>query len=579
VTIVLQAKLTSRADAVRSPGEDLEASAGLIVRLHRNSFAIGYVNSFGLDVLGYDRKELLQRPVGVLLAARSREAVHRAIESFHGAASSKWYSRLDDIFWAVRRNGMEIPVRLSLAAVGRPGANVALDGAGGDHRSVDIFPAARPGGQAAAAMPGCETTVATVAEVAVRSLADYAVVEMAPSAGLGGWVLAAAARAAGGPSSKTLAESWSHNPLSAHAARALETGVPTLISEVTDPPPREPGSLQPRSLLVVPLRARSRTLGAITFLSTRPGRRYSCADVAIARELGTLAAHAIEKDRLLHAVQVSAKKRERMAEIVTHELSNTLSAAMLWARLLSHQHVSAREADHGAAALTMATDRVSRLIADLRDAPAIESGRFSVDVVGAVAPCALVSGAVRTMRPLAATHVLGTAVPTDLPAVSADEGRIQQVLVNLIDNAIKFTPPGGTIIVGAHRSSTPDQIFFFVRDTGIGIDDADQARLFERWWQVQPGHRLGSGLGLTICKGILDAHGSSLHLSSRRGQGSTFSFALTVGTQAACESPSRCGEWTRQDPRREPDAPPTGGHVATSTSPPRARRRLTPRHR
>ena len=118
-------------------------------------------------------------------------------------------------------------------------------------------------------------------------------------------------------------------------------------------------------------------------------------------------------------------------------------------------------------------------------------------------------------------------VPTNLPLVDADGARVVQVLGNLLRNAIKFTPNGGRILLAAeHRDRS---VVFSVADTGQGIPLANQARVFDRYWHASAGARAGgSGLGLSIAKGIVEAHGGTIWLASSPGRGTTFSFALPL---------------------------------------------------
>jgi signal transduction histidine kinase len=114
----------------------------------------------------------------------------------------------------------------------------------------------------------------------------------------------------------------------------------------------------------------------------------------------------------------------------------------------------------------------------------------------------------------------------DLPAVSADAARVLQVLSNLVGNAIKFTPAGGTITLSAARTDGPVQCS--VSDTGPGIPAAQIPRLFGKFWQAKRGDGRGVGLGLAIARGIVEAHGGTIDVRSEMGHGSVFSFGLPV---------------------------------------------------
>ena len=123
----------------------------------------------------------------------------------------------------------------------------------------------------------------------------------------------------------------------------------------------------------------------------------------------------------------------------------------------------------------------------------------------------------------------------DLPAVRADPARVLQVLSNLIGNAIKFTPAGGSITLSAARTVGPVQCS--VTDTGPGIPAGQIPRLFGKFWQARRGDGRGVGLGLAIARGIVEAHGGTIDVRSEVGRGSVFSFALPV--------------WGEEMPRRE----------------------------
>jgi signal transduction histidine kinase len=122
-------------------------------------------------------------------------------------------------------------------------------------------------------------------------------------------------------------------------------------------------------------------------------------------------------------------------------------------------------------------------------------------------------------------------LPRDLPSVHCDGQRIQQVLTNLLGNATRFTPEGGTILVSAKQSGPYVEVS--VADTGPGIPPEQLPHLFERYWKAGGG---GTGLGLYIAKRILDAHGGRLQVESQPGRGSRFSFLLPT-VEVACDRP------------------------------------------
>jgi signal transduction histidine kinase len=114
----------------------------------------------------------------------------------------------------------------------------------------------------------------------------------------------------------------------------------------------------------------------------------------------------------------------------------------------------------------------------------------------------------------------------DLPPVVADRDRLHQVIGNLLGNALKFTPEEGRVEVEARR--VEDDVHISVRDSGPGIAADEVPRIFDPYWQARRTDRLGAGLGLTISKGIVEAHGGRIWVESRPGEGSTFTFALPI---------------------------------------------------
>jgi signal transduction histidine kinase len=172
-----------------------------------------------------------------------------------------------------------------------------------------------------------------------------------------------------------------------------------------------------------------------------------------------------------------------------------------------------------------AADRMNRMIQDLLDVKRIEGGRLSMDLQPEeVGP--LVTDTIEMLRPLAvgSSIVLESAVAENLPPVVADAARIQQVLSNLVGNAVKFTPRAGQVTVTAESMGT--EVRFGVVDTGPGIPPEQVPHIFGRFWQAKPSDRRGIGLGLAIAKGIIEAHSGRIWVESRVGSGSTFYFTL-----------------------------------------------------
>lgn len=177
-------------------------------------------------------------------------------------------------------------------------------------------------------------------------------------------------------------------------------------------------------------------------------------------------------------------------------------------------------------------DRLSRLVDDLQELSRVEAKAYSLDV-RPVTVSNLVQTTVKRLALQARDKriTLHSSLPADLPPIRADEDRITQVLVNLVANAIQYTPEGGDVTISAVRQA--DEIHVSVNDSGIGIPPEHLANLFTRFYRVDKSRSRneggGSGIGLTIARHIVEAHGGRIWAESRgEGQGSTFTFSLKV---------------------------------------------------
>jgi two-component system, OmpR family, phosphate regulon sensor histidine kinase PhoR len=175
-------------------------------------------------------------------------------------------------------------------------------------------------------------------------------------------------------------------------------------------------------------------------------------------------------------------------------------------------------------------DHLVGLVDELLDLARLESGR-AVLKTEPCDPVELLTRAVERLRPQVerAGLVLRVEVPPDLPPVRVDRGRIEQVLINLVHNAVKFTPEGGEIVASAELAEGMLQVS--VRDTGVGITAEELPRIFERFYKSDAARRSpGSGLGLAIAKHIVQAHGGTIWAESTPGAGAMVSFTMPLAT-------------------------------------------------
>lgn len=283
-----------------------------------------------------------------------------------------------------------------------------------------------------------------------------------------------------------------------------------------------------RSLMVVPLQARGKALGAITFVTTDSNRVYAPRDLALAEEVARRAAYAMENARLYESAQRAIRARDDVLAVVAHDLRGPLGNILMNAALLQQAPSGPSPAPRtrGIAAIERAAIGMKHLLGDLLNASAIEAGQLRLDLQ----PCdvgELLEEATDLHRADAVQRGLELVCQgarSDVEIV-CDRDRVLQVLGNLIGNALKFAREGIIAIKAEQRGS---DVVFSVSDQGSGIPAADLPHVFERYWQAGETARLGSGLGLSIVRGLVEAHRGQVWAESQPGSGSTFSFSIPL---------------------------------------------------
>jgi PAS domain S-box-containing protein len=385
------------------------------------------------------------------------------------------------------------------------------------------------------------TTLTTITQLAVPALADGCVVELLDERGR---IQAEEGAVAPPEKSRLLKELLTTQPRDpslqgSMVAAVLQTGQSVLEPEISaatlealarDDRHRELlHHLAPLSGLIVPLSARGRILGAVTlWTSESSGRRYGARDLALAEALASRAALAIDNAHLHARSELATRTRDEVLRVVAHDLRAPLGVIALCAGKLLKLPPGERAIDtKPLEVIRKAVGRASCLIQDLLDVARMEAGHLTVER-GPLDTPALVREAVELHRALAEARSLHLVVdiPTDAPPILADHDRVLQILSNLLGNALKFTPAGGSVWVRVVPEG--DRVRFSVRDTGAGISPEDLPHLFEPFWQARAGGKEGAGLGLAIVKGLVDAHGGRLWVESTLRVGSTFSFTLPL---------------------------------------------------
>lgn len=299
------------------------------------------------------------------------------------------------------------------------------------------------------------------------------------------------------------------------------------------------------SLLVVPLRHNGAIIGTLGIASAGGRRQFGESALRFGRALGDLAAvalhraEALENERRARAEAESAvRTRDAVVSIVSHDLRNPLMAILGSADLLL-ELMRDEPNEMARSQLNMlkhAADTMNRLIRDLLDVTRLESGplpvqRRRLNLIEVVDDVVSMFQIVARARHL----TLAREIPPEAPIIQGDRDRLGQALANLVSNAVKFTPEGGQIHVSV--SVQPQRVEACVHDTGPGIPNEAIPHLFDRFWQASRHDARGLGLGLTIAKAIIDAHGGSITVESALNRGTTFRVALPRGETDVATTP------------------------------------------
>jgi PAS domain S-box-containing protein len=391
-----------------------------------------------------------------------------------------------------------------------------------------------------------------VAALAVPFFADWCAVDMAEANG----TLRRLAVAHVDPSKVELAHElqrrYPPDPKAPGGAyHILRTGQAVILSDITDdflvqtiPDPelrRIVRELGLRSYIGVPLQARGKTLGVITFIAAESGRRYKARDLAVAQELAHRAGIAVENAQLYAELREADRLKDEFLAMLAHELRNPL------APIRNALHVIKQVTSDGVLVGQMrdVAERqvlhMARLLDDLLDVSRISRGKIELrsEVVDLAA---VVRQTAEVVRPMIEErrHDLTLNLAPEPVYVRGDPTRLEQILTNLLNNAAKYTDPGGRITVTV--ACPEGRAVLRVRDSGIGIAPEMLPRIFELF--VQAERRLdrsqgGVGIGLTLVRRLVELHGGTVEASSAGlGQGSEFVVALPALARGPSTAPT-----------------------------------------
>jgi len=387
-----------------------------------------------------------------------------------------------------------------------------------------------------------EATLQSVVQLAVPVVADWCAVDLIEEDGS----LRRAALAHADPAKLELARrlqpGFPFDPGAPYSrAKVLRSGQSELISTIPDTLLASSSSddaaqrellrsLQPGSIIIVPLAARGHILGTMAYGVAESARRYGPADVVLSEEIARRAALAIDNAGLYHEAQEAVHARDIFLSIASHELKTPLATVKGYAELLlCRQSAEASTNERDRRALQTIYEqavRLHKLIELLLNVSGVQTGQLSIES-RPVDLGALARRLVERMRPTLVQHTLELTSSEEPLVVAGDEFRLEQVLQNLIDNAIKYSPRGGPVSVRLERRG--GQIAIDVCDRGLGIPAEALPELFKRFYRVNrsEGQQIsGMGLGLYVTKEVISLHGGTITVESEEGKGSIFTVRL-----------------------------------------------------
>ncbi len=317
--------------------------------------------------------------------------------------------------------------------------------------------------------------------------------------------------------------------------RVARTGELAWINDITQAENYIPKSHRTRSLLVVPVLREHRVI-AIIDLENTASDYFTSEDVAFVKLLASHAAIAIDNAQLFEQVREANDAKSEFMSTASHELKIPMTSIKGYTKLLqmSAAKISPEQQNEFLNIISNSVDRMAQLVNDLLDVSRIEAGRIRLEISN-VQVADVIEDVATALRPHIERkqHELTLNVPDNLPELRADYNRIVQIVTNLVSNANKYTPSGGKITVTVERcqAAEMDGIAVTVTDTGYGISEEDQIKLFTPFFR-SPNQNIrdepGTGLGLSITKKMIESHGGELNVTSRLGQGASFTFSLPL---------------------------------------------------
>ena len=515
----------------------LESAPDAIVTVNREG-RIALVNTQAERLFGYDRSDMLGQQVEILLPERARAAHVRHRPRYLRAPTIRAMAGALELV-ARRKDGSEFPVEISLSPLQSEDGILTTSVIRDITERKQAQDAQTFLTEASTLLAGSldyETTLASVAQLAVPSLADGCVVEVLKEDG----------------SAQTLSAVAVVEPADTHldgvlgdlSEQVLRSGKSYVCSEETADTEQlhHLKGAGIAAVMVVPLVASGSPLGVISFVATRSRGNYGMQSLSLAEELAHRCALAMENARLYREAQHAIRLRDDFFSVASHELKTPVTALMAYTQFMlrraeRQRGLTDKQIADALEEVHWQSDRLGRLVAQLLDTSRLDAGKLELDPE-VTDLTALVREAVYTARSASPRHTISVLAQPGIRAM-IDPLRFEQVITNLLDNAIKYSPDGGPIEVRLSCSESND-VSLTVTDHGIGIPAEHRSHVFDRFYQAHAGQHFagvaGMGLGLYISRRIVEMHGGSIQIDAPEAGGACVSILLpAAGVEAALD--------------------------------------------
>jgi PAS domain S-box-containing protein len=487
---------------------------------------------------GYTAKEIVGKPLSTLIPPDHPDELPEIMERLKRGEHIEHFETK-----RLRKDGSRVDVSLTISPV--KGMEGRIIGASKIAHDITARKQAEQttrfladASAALAELTDYESTLQKVASLAVPSFADWCGVDMQEADGS----LRRLAVAATDPAKVQVGCRY---PLSSSesygAMKVLRTGQPDWVAEIPASLPMELArdeehlrvlrELRLKSYICVPLKSRTKVLGTLTFITAESGRVYNGHDLRTAEDLAARAVISIENASLLATLKESDRRKDEFLAMLAHELRNPLAPIRNAVQILRLKGPFLPELEWARDVIDRQVQQMTRLVDDLLDVSRITRGKIELRKER-IELVAVVKSAIEASRPLIEKqgHELTVLIPPEPIHLEADLTRLSQVLLNLLDNAAKYTDRGGRIWLTAERQN--QQVLIRVKDTGIGIPPQMLPRIFEMFTQVDPSlerSQGGLGIGLMLVRRLVEMHGGTVEAQSAgRGMGSEFVLSFPV---------------------------------------------------